>query len=66
MVKTQRLRERGEESKKEMGQGMAFRSIKDIEEALDDSGKVSEPSHQNKDENLNVVDDFFVEDKKIK
>ena len=67
MMKKQRLRERGEESKKEMGQIMAFKSLKDIEEALTDSGESLEPSPIKKDENLNeVADDFIGEDKKRK
>ena len=63
MMKKQRLRERGVESKKEMVQRMAFKSIKDIEEAL----TILEHSPNKIDENLNeVADDFIVEDKKRK
>ena len=49
-----------------MGQRMDFRSLKDIEEALTDSGEILKTSCQKKDENLNLVDDFIVEEKKIK
>ena len=67
MMKKQWLREREVESKKEMGQRMAFKSLKDIEEALTDSAEILEPSPHKKDENLNeVADDFIGENKKRK
>ena len=57
MMKKQRLRERGVQAKEEIAKRMSFKSLKEIEEVLTESGEILEPSPMKMDENQNDISD---------